>query len=977
MSVQENATFPLCNGTQPVSYYIGEEEYEGVSRILKLHTEDFEAVTGFRPNVYHLTNTASGTSAGEAVIVGTLGKSELLKYIAAAVPGIFDGISGKREVFLTKVLDGVIPGFQRVLLIAGSDKRGTIYGIFRLSELIGVSPFIWWADAAPRKNPAPKLSVSILNHCSKEPSVRYRGFFINDEWPSFGSWTMGQFGGFNASMYERVFQLLLRLKGNYLWPAMWSSSFSCDGPGLASAELADMYGIVMGASHHEPCSRASEEWDAVRGKDTVYGNEWNFYKNRDGLLRYWEGGLKRNKNLESMITIGMRGERDTSMLGPDATLRQNIDLLKDIITEQNRLIRTYVNPELSKVPRLLALYKEVEAYYYGDDDTEGLIDFPELDGVTIMLCEDNYGNLRTLPPKNLRNRNGGFGMYYHFDYHGGPISYEWVNSSPLAKTWEQMSMAYDYGIRDVWIVNVGDLKPQELPLSFFMDLAYDFDTYGTSAPNSTREYTRHWAEQQFPNSSEQLDGITRILTEYTDINGMRRPEAMNPEVYSANKGNDACRMLARADEVIRLADQCLPLISNEDRSAFIELVYFPAVASMNVQRMSLLSALNRRYATEHRSVSAQYETAVTDCIALDKNLTEQYNCLADGKWRGMMSSAHICFETWNDERWSYPVSCHCTPISGAKLLVYTQTPDGYPKQIRAHEIVELVLTLDSNGITAVKGSEFRRIDIANGGTDPFDYTIISEYPFLCLSNTSGTVTDQDTVSFSVDTSLLFEQYRSGKYSAEAEKAIDFAGNTCLQLELPLIIQGAGSTCMLSVPVRICRLSEPVSGAVLLTGGTAVIGAADYTASYSSPEGASFVLLREYGFTGTTAKVYPTLLNFDESAAAPGLEYSVFVYEGGTYQLTFLFSPSNHLTKEVRLRFAFRVNEENPVVLDSLPEGFLAGAHYNRPWCKNVLDNYRELQYDVRLKPGLNRLLLSAVDAGLLFQQITVIKENNH
>ncbi len=255
-------------------------------------------------------------------------------------------------------------------MIAGSDKRGTIYGLFHLSELLGVSPWVYFADVLPVKRDTVILTQAV-NTVSKEPSVKYRGFFINDEWPSFGSWTFRHFGGFTAEMYDKVFELLLRLKGNYLWPAMWTSSFSLDGPGMANALLADEYGIVMSNSHHEPCLRHSEEWDLVKGEGSPYGTEWNFDRNKKGLTRYWRDGLRRNGRLENIITMGMRGERDSEILGHAATLKENIDYLKEVISTQNQLIRECVDNNLDQVPRMLALYKEVEAYFYGDDKTEG------------------------------------------------------------------------------------------------------------------------------------------------------------------------------------------------------------------------------------------------------------------------------------------------------------------------------------------------------------------------------------------------------------------------------------------------------------------------------------------------------------------------------------------------------------------------------------------------------------------------------
>ena len=214
-------------------------------------------------------------------------------------------------------------------------------------------------------------------------SNRFSGFFFNDEWPAYGNFTTHNFGGFNAKMYEHVFELLLRLKGNYLWPAMWAAQFSLDGPGLANAELADEMGVIMGASHHEPCCRNGEEYRYVRGPGSIYGDAWNFWKNRDGITKFWEDGLKRNGKFENVITVGMRGEADTAIM-QNATLADNINLLRDVLKTQNRLIRENVNEDLDKVPRMLALYKEVEPYFYGDKHTKGLMG--DQNSKVLLLC---------------------------------------------------------------------------------------------------------------------------------------------------------------------------------------------------------------------------------------------------------------------------------------------------------------------------------------------------------------------------------------------------------------------------------------------------------------------------------------------------------------------------------------------------------------------------------------------------------------
>lgn len=622
--------------------------FAGVKRVAAVFAQDICDCIGTKP---FCGTPAEAAAAGKnrKIAVMTLGASAWAEELPEC-----KAVAGKREVYCIFRKENWPEEGDDTLVICGSDKRGTIYGMFRISRAIGVSPWVWWADVKPVQRAEIELPKEVFG-VSKEPSVKYRGFFINDEWPSFGTWTTTHFGGFTAEMYEQVFLLLLRLNGNYMWPAMWSSSFPLDGPGLASAELADELGVVMGTSHHEPCLRASEEWDIVKGDDTPYGSAWNYYTNREGLLRYWEDGLKRSGHLESVITIGMRGERDSSMLGPDATLTENINLLKDIIVEQRKRIARYVNSDLSKVPQMLALYKEVEAYYYGSADEPGMLGWEELEDVILLLCEDNYGNMRTLPTEAMKSHRGGFGMYYHFDYHGGPISYEWVNSTPLPKIWEQMTQAYECGVRDLWIVNVGDLKPQELPLSFFMDLAYDYDRYGVNHPNETGAYLAAWVSEQFgaafagEGRAKALADTQMVLSAYTSINGLRRPEALNSSIYAIRGEKEAGWMLDHAAEVRDAAEELLLAAAPAYKDAFFELVYFPAVASMNVLQMQIGAAINEAFLLCRDAEADRWADFTEKRIAEDELLTMRYHAVAHGKWSGMMSSKHLTFINWNDE----------------------------------------------------------------------------------------------------------------------------------------------------------------------------------------------------------------------------------------------------------------------------------------------------------------------------------------
>lgn len=942
----------LVHNNKAVPFYLEKEAYEGVKKIAEKVREDFRIVTGIMPEQMEYREG----EALQGVFVATLGHSPLLKTLEKEGLLVTSDLAGRYEVYRMAIVerDG-----KELLVIAGSDKRGTIYGLFALSKAIGVSPWHYWADVVPAHRDEIEISPSRLV-TSKEPSVKYRGFFINDEFPSFGNWTIEKFGGFTAEMYDKVFELLLRLNGNYLWPAMWVSSFPLDGPGLLNAKLADLYGVVIGNSHHEPCLRASEEWDKVKGPDSVYGQDWNYYTNREGLLRYWEDGLKRSGKYEGIITVGMRGERDSSMLGEDATLAQNIDLLKAIITEQKKLIRKYVNEDLSQVPMMLALYKEVEAYYYGDETTPGLKDWDGLSDIMLMLCEDNYGNMRTLPDLSMRGHKAGFGMYYHFDYHGGPISYEWVNSTPIAKVWEQMSEAYEYGVRNIWIVNVGDLKPQEFPLTFFMDLAYDFERFGTNAPNETKGYTRNFVKSVFGNAFDKpsgealevyalqeegaLDMAAEVLEEYTRINGMRRPEALHKEVYHPVHFDENERMCRRAEALIAKCDALRACCKEEMLPAFIELLYYPAVASANLLLMQNEAGLNAFYGEAGMRFANNYAEFVKQRIEKDASLIEEYHSLLNGKWNHMMSSNHVGFVNWNDEGWSFP-QCECVEETGVKRpAVRMQGED--------------VITVLESGEQA-KAPIVRKYRIPCGmGSCYIELLATTAEKMTYTLKASGDVTADVTAgSYTMQTRIAVS-YQAGLPGNAGEIALEFGGGERIQLVFERV-----------APKLVGHVTDQITG----IGTYLVLEAGDYIEK-TEAVGAAYQLLTSYGRVKDTVKVFPVTKSFTPQEAcahqAPELIYEVKASQEGSYSCKLYISPSNPLYPGDAQRIAIGT-EGKMQVITTLPEGFDAGNCHNPQWNKNVLDNIRECQVSLSLVKGKNRIHVAAVDAGVMLQRMVL------
>ena len=949
--------------------------YEGVKRIAGKVAEDIGKVLGAAPEAVN-EKGLSARSASCLILCATLGKSPLLEELAnrglADLKGLVkeDG-SKAREVYQVRriFLKGgdccpeEIPflpeGTESVLLICGSDKRGTIYGMFSLSEYIGVSPLCYWGDVEPvrRKTVSIDKDIEIL---SKEPSVKYRGFFINDEWPCFGSWVTEHFGGFNSDAYEHVFELLLRMKGNYLWPAMWTASFPLDGPGSRNEELADIYGVVMGYSHHEPCLRASEEWDKVRGEGSRYGNQWNFYTNEQGLLNYWEDALKRSGRYENIITIGMRGERDSSMLGPDATVSENINLLKDIITKQKELIHRYVKRENGEVPMLLALYKEVEPYFYGDENTPGLKDWEGLDGVTCMLCEDNYGYVRTLPTEDIRGHKGGFGMYYHFDYHGAPVSYEWVDCTPYSRIWEQMGQVYEYGIRDVWIVNVGDLKFHEAPLHYFLDMAYDFDRWGSGNPRSYEEYPRQWAERTFTQAAAATqEKIGRVLTEYIRINSMRRPEALHAGIYHPCHFEETDRMLVRARELESLSLQVMEEL--EDGQAYYSMIHYPAMASMNVLKMHLYAGKNHLYASQGRTAANFYGELTQECILLDRKYAEEWSAFREGKWNGMQLEQHIGFTRWNDDDYRYPVIMKVEPAHRPRLSVSRRDDErtatktfGAPMVIRIPDF-------------QYAGCEKVTLEIANGGCGCLRYRISVEGgpheggalpEWLEVSPMEGEVETLQEVTVRCRRELL---------PADVQK-------------VRLLIEEADERVAVEVLGRAvpCVDGQEADGGLpemtfLERNGAIVMGAEHFCRKKDTVKG-SFQVMEGYGKFGSGVKVFPSTAVFGEKEEKPELYYRFLVPEAGEYQAEILTAPSNPLESGRSVNLLVSSGKGRTVKAEVIPSDYRGGDFWDGRWCAAALDQEHRAVVTLELEEGVQELCVGGMEAGTVIEKLLIYRK---
>ena len=610
---KQAGVFSIVDENTTAGIYVDDNESALVKKSAALLQEDIFMITGKRPVIL---NTLA-VPARNLIIIGTLGQSSAIQQLVKANKINTAALMGQWEAYQLQTLRQPFKGVENALLITGSDRRGVAYGIFELSKQAGVSPWYWWADVpvVQKKNLYVKNTVLLQD----APKVKYRGIFINDEAPALSGWTREKFGGFNSQFYAKVFELILRLKGNYIWPAMWGNAFYDDDS--LNIKTADEYGIVIGTSHHEPLMRAHAEW-------RKYGvGKWNYDSNEVRLKDFWKIGMQRATN-EKIVSIGMRGDGDEPMSRETATA-----LLERIVKDQRQVIEDVTHQPAAKTPQLWALYKEVQDYY-----DKGM---RVPDDVTLLLCDDNWGNIRKLPALNAAPRKGGYGIYYHFDYVGDPRNYKWVNTNPIPRVWEQMHLAYEHKVKDIWIVNVGDIKPMEFPISFFLDYAWNPDKIDAA---DIKSYTENWCAAQFGN--QYAVEIADIVAKYAKYNSRRKPELLNENTYSLENYGEAVRvtddynkLLARAEKV----NNALPAIY---RDAFFQLVLHPVKACANLQELYTTVAENHKAAATDNVYANQLAVKAKQLYVNDSLISVQYHTIANGKWNHMMSQTHIGYTYW-------------------------------------------------------------------------------------------------------------------------------------------------------------------------------------------------------------------------------------------------------------------------------------------------------------------------------------------
>lgn len=896
--------FPLVHEGRAATLLVDSQDHAGVWRVAGDLQADIARVSGVKADL----RRDDWSARPSAVIIGTIGKSRMIDQLVREKKIDGTRIAGKWEAFLVQVVTAPLPGIDQALVITGSDKRGTIYGVYSVSEQIGVSPWYWWADVPVQKHAS--VFIRPVQHIDEGPAVQYRGIFLNDEAPALTGWVYEKFGKFDHTFYQHVFELILRLRGNYLWPAMWQPrAFNDDDP--LNPQLADEYGIVMGTSHHEPLMRAHAEWDR-------YGKgPWNYEKNVAALREFWRGGLERVKDKEKIISIGMRGDGDEPM-----SEQENVALLERIVADQRQIIGDVMGQKPQDVPQLWALYKEVQGYY------ERGMRVP--DDVILLWCDDNWGNIRRLPTPEEQKRPGGAGVYYHFDYVGGPRNYKWLNTIPLTKIWEQMHLAWKYEANRIWVVNVGDLKPMEFPIEFFLDYAWNPSRWPYE---QLPAYTQTWAAREF--GAEHAAEVAALIDGYTKLNGRRKPEMLAPDTLSLVNYREAERVLTEWRDLTARAEKLYAALPAESRDAFYQLVLYPVKASGVVQEIHVAAGLNRLYALQGRAAANAQSARVRELFDLDQKLVDDYHALGGGRWNHMMDQSNMGYTTWQTPNLEVaPAVSEVRPYVEASPAIAIE---GSEKSWSSYGAGRAVLP----PLHGVAGGT-RWIEVFNRGLKPFEYKVSADQPWVTVTPASGEVTD----------------------IARVEVGVDWKAAPRGDAKATLTIVANGETFAVDLPVE----NPDLTGAngFLESDRHIAIEAPHFARAIGAGE-IQWKTLPAFGRTLGGVTVMPvTAAKQAPGGNSPRLEYDVVTSSLGEVTVELHCAPSLDFQPGYGLQFAISFDDEQPQVVN------LDTWKTLQTWEKAVGDGVRKVTTQHKLETrGQHVLKFWMITPGVVLERVII------
>jgi hypothetical protein len=921
--------FVLVQGVRSADVLVAPDDFKVVRIAARDFADDVERVTGTKPR---LTNQPAPASQ-YSVIIGTLGKSPLIDSLVSAGKLSVEQLRGKWESFVVVTVPNPLPNIAMGLVIAGSDRRGTAYGVFELSQAIGVSPWYWWADVPPARRS--NLFVTAGTKRAGPPSVQYRGIFLNDEDWGLQPWAARTFdpqlGDIGPKTYARIFELLLRLKANTVWPAMHSCTKAFNlYP--ENKVVADDYAIVMGSSHAEPMLRNNvTEW-------TDKPENYDYTRNADGVRKYWDERVAQNGKYENIYTLGMRGIHDSAIVGPK-TQPERIKVLEQIFADQRAMLARHVNADATEVPQIFVPYKEVLADYRAG------LKVP--DDVTIVWPDDNHGYLRYFPTAKELKRKGGFGVYYHASYLGAPFSYIWLDSTPPALIWEEMSKAFDRGVRKFWMLNVGDLKPAEISIDLFMQMGWDISRWRR---DNVSQFLENWAASQF--GGQHAREIAAVMEQYYRLGFARKPEFLQwnlvnekprpSDLTPFDYGDEVQRRLGSYDALMRDADRLYENISPAQKDALFELVVYPVRAAALANRRYFSFEKAAEYLAQGRASAIEWAERGRQADLRMNLETDYYNQkLAGGKWRHMMA-IEMPAGVWPSFRITTPQA----PPGLAGLEVPAAAGLGVAIEGRLEPLKpeEKDAALP---VLSVFSRETRFIDVFNTGRAAAHWSAKVSQPWIKLSQAAGDLKDDIRISVSIDW-------------ARAPRGENSSG--------VVEIQGAGVSRMVTVPIFNPNKPRPEElRGFVETNGIVSIEAEHFTRR-TERKGSSWQIIPGLGRTGDAIAMFPTTADSFEPGGAPFVDYEFYLFTPGTVKTSVYLVPTHPVLSGRGLRYAIGFDGQPPQLV-------AVGADLqvpSRAWSLNVLNSSTMGVSTHEIKSaGQHVLRIYAVDPGVVLDKIVL------
>ncbi len=942
----ENEDFHLASNHSSAKILVDNKDSKTILLATKLFSEDIERITGHKLAIVNQI----GSKASQYVIIGSVEKSEIIQRLVKKNKIDVSEIKGNWESCLIQTVNNPIPGVTQALVIAGSDRRGTAYGIFELSKQMGVSPWYYFADVSLKKQE--EVFVKAGKYLQKSPSIKYRGIFINDEMWGLRPWAMNTLApqegkGIGPTTYEKIFELMLRLKANYLWPAMHQQTkpFNYN---LKNSQIADEYGIVMGSSHIEPMLRnniAGAEWD------TEYpGEPWDYVQNKRHIYEYWEKRIIENGKYENVYTLGKRGKDDEA--GTEIT----VELLGQILADQREILSKRTGKKLEHIPQILIPYTEVLELY-----NQGL-EVPE--DVIIVWPDDNFGNIRQLPNQEEQQRSGGSGVYYHFQWlNGATTAYPWLYTTPLALTWLELKKAYDFKTRELWIVNVGDIKPAEIGIEHFMQMAWNMDEF---KENNPRKFLMDWASREF--GDDYAPQIAAILEKHYELAYARRPENMVMynarekklawEWFSLNNYNDEVQQrIDEYDILINEVDALYKALPDRMKDSYYQMVSYNVKGAGLHNKKVLYAQKSHAYGQHNRASSARYAAMAQHAENEVHQLISHYNrelITVGKKWNYMASLPGPWGGQW--QQWAMP------PLN-------YNTGNGYPAMGFSLE------GGDQNNLPgfSVFNRDKRFIDLFNTGNGVITWSSKVSEDWILLSDSSGVIGDEKRIWISIDWekipkgSKIDGQVNIEWTSARVDEWINYERLT--ELEKQKYRSGTwGNQPPKSFEINLTVFNpikpspEAVVGFVESNGYISM--EAEHYSRKSATGSVSWNMINGLGRTGSSITVLPFNIPGNETqddimSKSPWLEYDIYTFTEGRVELEINCIPSFPINVDYGFRVAVALDDGKPTLVSATGK-------------RNVMENLVKLTSDLIIdQEGQHVLKVWMVDPGVVMDKIII------